>query len=591
MDQVEEVLAKTDIVELINERVSLKKAGRNFKALCPFHSEKTPSFIVSPERQIFKCFGCNIGGDAYKFLMEYEKMDFGEALRYLADRANVELKSYQPRGDEAIKKKLYQVNHLAAELYYYLLTKHEAGQKARDYLADRGIKKEIIEEFRLGYAPNRWQMLKEFLVDKKGLESENVIKAGLVFENRRGQLTDRFRGRVMFPLLDNRDHIVGFSGRLLEERENAGKYINTPETPIYHKSQLLFGLTQAKDALRKQKKAIVVEGEFDMISPFQAGIENIVAIKGSALTIEQIKLLKRYVDELLLALDADTAGQKATRRGIQLAVNEGLNVEVITLGEYKDPDDAVRADPEFFREQIKKAQSIFDYYIESALERFDQASAWGKKQIVDDLAPVLLAIDDEVLRSHYVRRLAEELGIDEQAILEKTRQADSLFTSQTRQENKRFQKKAEKDRRQVLEEYLFAIAFQYQHEEVLIDENLAGCLSNPGLERIIEQLKEFLAENDEFDSETFVKELPEELKAIFNDFYLVPLPEKLADPNRQDKEIAQVKEELVALSLRAKINDLTRQVAQLEKEGQSEKVTELQEKIAQMIQKRKAVLK
>ena len=242
MSQIDEVLAKTDIVELIGSYLPLKKAGRNFKALCPFHAEKTPSFIVSPERQIFKCFGCQIGGNALKFLMEYEKMDFGEALRFLAQRAGITLRDYRPGPQEAKRERLLQLNHLAAELYHFLLTEHRAGEPGRKYLAQRGIKKETIEEFNLGYAPLRRNLLEEFLVGKKGFSREELELSGLVFKNNKGQLGDRFFQRLMFPLTAQRGNVLGFSGRLIFPREGTGKYINTPETPLYHKSQMLFGL-------------------------------------------------------------------------------------------------------------------------------------------------------------------------------------------------------------------------------------------------------------------------------------------------------------------------------------------------------------
>ena len=354
MSQIDEVLAKTDIVELIGSYLPLKKAGRNFKALCPFHAEKTPSFIVSPERQIFKCFGCQIGGNALKFLMEYEKMDFGEALRFLAQRAGITLRDYRPGPQEAKRERLLQLNHLAAELYHFLLTEHRAGEPGRKYLAQRGIKKETIEEFNLGYAPLRRNLLEEFLVGKKGFSREELELSGLIFKNNKGQLGDRFFQRLIFPLTDQRGNVLGFSGRLIFPREGTGKYINTPETPLYHKSQMLFGLAQAKEAIRQEKKVLVVEGEFDMISPYQAGIKNVVAIKGSALTEEQVKLLHRFSEEILLALDEDSAGDAATRRGIQVALNEGLNVFVVSLlGKYKDPDEAVRANLGFFKQRIK----------------------------------------------------------------------------------------------------------------------------------------------------------------------------------------------------------------------------------------------
>jgi DNA primase len=589
MDQVEEVLSKVDIVELINERVPLKKAGRNFKANCPFHSEKTPSFIVSPERQIFKCFGCGQGGNAYKFLMEYEKMDFGEALRYLADRVGVKLKSYRPGPDESRRRRLYEINHLAAETYHFLLTKHKVGQKARQYLVDRGIKKETIEEFRLGYAPDEYEFIGKFLVGKKDFSSEEVEASGLVFKNDRGNLTDRFRGRIMFPLYDNRDNIVGFSGRIITSQENTGKYINTPETNVYHKSQLLFGFNQAKEALRKTKQAIVVEGEFDMISPYQAGVKNIVAIKGSALTEGQIKLLDRYVEELVLALDADSAGDAAARRGIQLAVNEGLNVRVVSLGDkYKDPDEAAQSNSEFFKKQIKKAQSIFDFYIASALKRFDIATAWGKKKVVDEIAPILSDIDDEVLQSHYIQDLATRLKVDSEAVWEKIQKSASALAAE-KDNRQSFHQEEKKDRRQILSDYLFSLCFQENRQQELIDDEFKEFVANPGLVRIIEALEEYLSadEEDDFDSQKFAKKLPEELVTIFNNFFVYPLPEKLADPQAQTKEIAQIKKELELIFLGEKRKELSVKIRQAEEADKEEKVKELSSQIDKIDQKLK----
>jgi len=589
MDQIEEVLAKTDIVELINERVPLKKAGQNYKALCPFHSEKTPSFTVSSQRQIFKCFGCHIGGDAYKFLMEYEKMDFGEALRYLADRAGVKLKSYRPRADEDERKKLYQLNHLAAELYHYLLTEHKVGQKALNYLLKRGIKRKTIKEFNLGYAPQKYGFLEQFLVKKKGFSPQELVASGLVFKNRRGSLTDRFRGRVMFVLKDRRDNIVGFSGRIIEPQENTGKYINTPETMLYHKSQLLFGFNKAKDAMRQVKKVFIVEGEFDMISLFQAGVENVVAIKGSALTIEQIKLLKRYVDELLLALDEDSAGDAATRRGIQLAINEGLNVKVVRLGDYKDPDEAARDNIDFFKKQAKAASGIFDFYISSALERFNINEAWGKKKVVDELAPLLKSIDNQVLRSHYILRLAQELTVDEEAILQQVEQ--SYSSSQEKPYyNNRFQKK-ETDRYQRLQQYLFSVCLQYHHEKELLEEKLAAVIVDSGLSRLLKQLKDYLKKNKKFNSNDFLKQLPKELQEIFNNLYLTPLPAALEDEEKQEKEIAQTKKEIAVFFLRQKIALLTKKITRFENEGKTKKVADLETEMTPLIRKLRSVLK
>jgi len=584
MDQVEEILAKTDIVELIGEYVQLKRAGRNFKALCPFHSEKTPSFIVSPERQIFKCFGCGAGGNAIKFLMEYEKMEFGEALRFLAKRAGVTMRSYQPGPDEAKKQRLYQINHLTGELFYFLLTEHPVGKKALEYLQNRGIQKKTMEEFKIGYAPDERGFLEQFIVQKKGFLKEELEASGLVFKTEANQLIDRFRDRLMFPLLDHRGNIVGFSGRLLQPRKDVGKYINTPETLIYHKSQLLFGLVQAKEAIRQSKQVIVVEGEFDMISPYQAGIKNIVAIKGSALTDEQIKLLHRFAEEILLALDEDAAGDAASRRGIQAAVSQGLNVRVVRLdGKFKDPDEAVLKDLEFFKKQVKRAVPIFDFYIDSALSRFDINAAWGKKQAADELAPILAEIDDEVLRSHYIQRLARELGVADEAIWEKV--GSSVVSGSAAVERKTLSLKGEElpRRGETLMHYFFSVCFQHKKEKLLIDRELAELVVLPAHKRLIRFLKKYFDKNKKFVSRQFAQSLPPELQEIFNEFYLDPLANKIADKGELEKEIEKIKEELKLAYYRQEITRLSKEVVLREKEGKDEEVAALQLKINKLL--------
>ncbi|MBP8591057.1 DNA primase [Candidatus Shapirobacteria bacterium] len=589
MSQVDEVLAKTDIVELIGGYLPLKKAGRNFKALCPFHTEKTPSFIVSPERQIFKCFGCQTGGNAVKFLMEYEKMDFGEALRFLAKRAGITLKSYQPGPEEAKRERLLQLNHLTAELYHFLLLEHRAGEPGRQYLAGRGIKRETIEEFNLGYAPPHRQLLAEFLVKKKGFSREELELSGLVFKGRNGQLEDRFFERLMFPLTDQRGNVLGFSGRLIFPQEGAGKYINTPETLLYHKSQMLFGLAQAKEAIRREKKVLVVEGEFDMISPYQAGIKNVVAIKGSALTEEQVKLLHRFSEEALLALDEDSAGDAATRRGIQVALNEGLNVLVVSLsGKYKDPDEAVRADLNFFKQRMAAAVPVFDFYLASALKRFDINAAWGKKQAVEDLVPTLSGIEDEVLLSSYVKQIASALKIDEEAILAKIAKArkTSLEDNFRRRDEPVLIEKKE-SRQEVLARYLFALCFQTHQEEALLTPGLEEWLDNPGYRRFVAALEKFLAKEKKFSSFDFSQKLAPELKEIFDEFYLVPLPEKLDQPEEQEKEIRRVLNELRQLYLKKQLGKLTEELEAREKAGEKEALPNLEEKINQVLKELK----
>ena len=341
-DHVAQVKQKTDIVSLISEYIDLKKAGRNYRAPCPFHSEKTPSFMVSPELQIFKCFGCSESGDVYSFLQKYENMDFPEALKFLADRAGIKLTQAKFR-KSGEKEKLYEINNLATKFYQYILLKHSAGKEALSYLTKgRGLRAATIKTFQLGFSPDVSDAVKKFLVDKKKFRSEDLARAGILYSGG-GRPVDRFMGRVVFPLLDHRGNAVGFAGRTLPSKEKSlpagkhmAKYINSPETPVYHKSNLLYGLNLTRSEIKSERQAVVVEGELDLISSWQVGVKNIVALKGSAFTQSQANLLSRFTKEVVLALDADIAGDMAARRGIAIAEAEGLEVKVARLGNYKD---------------------------------------------------------------------------------------------------------------------------------------------------------------------------------------------------------------------------------------------------------------
>ncbi|MFA6533509.1 MAG: DNA primase, partial [Patescibacteria group bacterium] len=297
-NQIEEIKQKIDIVEFIGGFITLKKAGRNFKAVCPFHQEKSPSFVISPERGIWHCFGaCGEGGDVIKFLMKWENITFIEALKELAKKTGVKLTLNKISFEDKIwqkKERFIGMNLLASEFFHYILNKTDFGKKASSYLKTRLLNQSIIDKFELGYSPSSWDSLKLFLKKKK-YEEEEMFENGLVIKSERGSYYDRFRGRLMFPLKDSRGNVLGFSGRILSGgNEKEAKYVNTPETPIYHKRECLFGINLALEEIKKQKNVYIVEGELDMITPFQHGYSNFVAVKGTALTIEQLKLLKRY---------------------------------------------------------------------------------------------------------------------------------------------------------------------------------------------------------------------------------------------------------------------------------------------------------
>lgn len=428
-DQIAEIKSKIDIVDLVSGYVGIKKAGKNYKGLCPFHKEKTPSFMVSPELQIFKCFGCSKGGDIFTFLQEIEGIEFPEALRMLADRAGVKLESHRPSPQEEKRKQILAVNSLAKEYFSYILTKHRVGERARDYLNNRGIKKETIETFGLGYAPDSWESLAKFLTGKK-YSVTTLLAAGVVRLRERDKSPyDFFRGRIIFPFFGHNQSIVGFAGRTLGQNEP--KYINIGETPTFKKGSFLYGLSQAKMAIKQEKSAIVVEGPFDVISPFQAGTQNIVGSQGTALTLEQIKLLKRYTPNISLCYDTDLAGDSAAKRGIDLAEERGLSVKVVTLPEgYKDPDEMAQKDPTAWKEAAGKAVSVYDFFFSSTFKKHDLSSALGKKRAAAELLPIIKAIPDEIERAHYVQRLASALETDAGVVRAAMEKAPARHASQ-----------------------------------------------------------------------------------------------------------------------------------------------------------------
>jgi len=465
VDQVEEVKSKIDIVELISEYLPLKKAGRNWKGLCPFHGEKTPSFMVNPELQIFKCFGCSVGGDAFSFLQQMEGMEFGEALKLLAKRTGVTLTSYRPSMTEERKDRLLSANTLARDYYHFVLTKHALGKEAGKYLDKRGVTGDSVERYKLGFAPDGWDFLMKYLEGKKSFKREELSGAGLVVE---GKSYDRFRNRIMFPLNNHRGQTVGFAGRVMPGADETagGKYVNTPETEVYHKGDLLYGLDVNKTEIKTAGWVVVVEGELDSIASWQAGVKNVVAIKGSALTLKQVEILRRYVDTVVLALDADLAGDAAARRGIEVAQKQGLIVKIVNAGseelnpkKYKDPGEWGIGDPEGWIKAVEAAIPIYDFYLESAVKRHG-LDAVGKTKVGRELLPLWAGIDDEIMKAHYVKKLAGILEVGEEDVRKQMEKAINTSTSATKPSTPEAAKLPENTntRREMVEEYLIGLA-------------------------------------------------------------------------------------------------------------------------------------
>lgn len=416
MSQIQQVKEAINIVELLSEKLSLQRAGTYWKANCPFHSEKSPSFFVSEQFQRYKCFGCGEHGDVFTFLEKYDGLTFGEALQQLAERAGIKLESYRPDPAEEQRQILLEILDLAKEYYSYLLNEHEAGEPGRAYLKERGVTKESQKVFQMGYAMDAWDGLITYLHGKKGYPLEALEDAGLTVRGKTGRPYDRFRGRLMFPLKNHRGQVVGFSGRTLIKDAKEAKYINSPETMLYHKSQMLYGYSELYQFLRTTKTAIVVEGEFDVISSAQAHVNNVVAIKGSALTADHLRLLSRVVEKIIFSLDVDAAGIKATKRAIELAKDLPLEMRVVRVPNGKDPDELARQDPAAWCEAAKSSVSVYEFLVQAALQQYDANTPEGKRQIVTDLAPVLEHISHAVEQEVYVKKLAAALNTKEETL-------------------------------------------------------------------------------------------------------------------------------------------------------------------------------
>jgi DNA primase len=410
MSVVEEVKQKIDIVEVISQYTKLTRSGRTFKGLCPFHSEKHGSFFVYPDQQSWHCFGaCGTGGDVYSFLMKKENLAFGEALRQLADKAGIVI----PQEVEAEKvrqkyDRLYEANDAAAEYYHQLLLKSTDAEKVRSYLIHRGLNAQSVETFRLGYSPNAWDSLRQYL-SERGFTDAEMLEAGLIMESESKTRHDRFRYRLMFPIADTRGRIIGFGARALDDAQP--KYLNSPDTPLFHKGGNLYALHLARDAMRKQEQAVLVEGYMDVILPHQYGFNNVLASMGTAITEDIALSLKKITRNIVLAMDADVAGEEAMLRALPLENVLDSEIRMVLLPEGKDPDELILADKEAWPRLITQARPILDYAFERAVISVDLKSARGKSAAADKLLPLVGQIKEPVRQSYYLNKLAELVGV------------------------------------------------------------------------------------------------------------------------------------------------------------------------------------
>jgi len=416
---LEQVRQNNDVVEVIGSYFPLKRAGANFRALCPFHKEKTPSFNVNPQKQIWHCFGCGAGGNVFSFVMKYENLEFVDAVRRLAERAGIQLQFEERRGEAApdLKEQLFRVHELAANFYHHNLLKHPGAEPAREYLKKRQIALEVAERWRLGYSPDAWDGLLQFATKKK-FAPGTLETAGLALRRESGTgFYDRFRGRLMFPIGDEQGRTVGFSGRILVEAKDQPKYVNSPETPIFQKGRILFALDRAKRAIIEEKYAIVCEGQVDAISCHEGGIENVVAPQGTALTEQHARILKRYAEEVVLMFDADDAGQNAIVRSAEPLWEAGVIIRVAVIPEGHDPDSFIKTfGAAKLKHLLAETPSFFAYLLDRLSRQHDPRTERGKLQIARQMAAWLARIPTPILLATYAQQTAKRLDIHEDVL-------------------------------------------------------------------------------------------------------------------------------------------------------------------------------
>jgi DNA primase len=417
-ETIEEVRSRNDIADVIGSYLSLKNAGTRFKANCPFHKEKTPSFTVSPDRQIYHCFGCGAGGDVIRFVQEYEKVDFMTALQMLADRVGMELSLEEGgEGNGADKRKLFQIHDGVAQLYQRILLEHESGEAGRAYLASRALKPETVKAFQIGFAPDRFDALEKWAQQKK-IPLELMEQAGVMIKSdKRSGYYDRFRNRLMFPIRDEAGRVIGFSGRAIVKDEKSGKYVNSPETALFHKSRVLFAIDKARRAMADSRIAIVCEGQIDAIRCHEAGLANVVASQGTALTADHARMIRRYADEVILVLDADTAGQNAALKSSAAFVAEELSVRVASLPAGEDPDSLIRDHGvDALRSRVDAAVSALDFLMDVMLQKETPGNEAGLMRTAKAVQALVAQAPGAVQRDRMVQHAAERLGISPAAL-------------------------------------------------------------------------------------------------------------------------------------------------------------------------------
>lgn len=585
MQPSDEIKSRLDIVDIIRDYVPLKAAGVNFRANCPFHREKTPSFMVSPEKQIYHCFGCGKGGDVLSFIMEIEGVSFVEALRILAPKAGVTLQKQNPQVASK-KNRLLDIMEASVNFYHDVLSDNPQAEPSRKYLKERGLSEETIKSWQIGYAPESWDDIMNWLKGKGFSENEIFLAGMSIKKEGTNRYYNRFRDRIMFPIWDVNGNSVAFSARVnpaKEEVEKMGKYINSPQTMIYDKSKILFGLDKAKMEIKSQNYAILVEGQMDVITAHQHGFKNVIASSGTALTTEQVALIKRYTNNIALAFDMDNAGQMAADRGIREAMRAEMNIKVIELDEGKDPDEFIKKDPSGWVRAVENSKPMMEYYFDKTFKDLNPEKIDDKREAAKKLLPIIIKLENSIEKDHWIKKLSQKIDIGESALREAIAKIKKPVERNYTQENKQPepQKQAPLSREEKLSEVFIALLIkfpyliQYSIEKIGIDQ-LFGLLSKSIYKELIlyynstikessgqnvfqyGDFKNFLSEN----IENSVEISENGRNQIIKDLDRLAL---LGDRDFYDFDDAQAKKELVFIILTLKKIYLSQRMKEIEK--------------------------
>lgn len=570
MTPIDEIKNRLDIVEVIQGYIRLKKAGKDYKALCPFHKEKNPSFYVSPSKQIWHCFSCNMGGDMFTFVEKIEGVEFSDALRILAKKAGVILKREDPK-IRSKRKILYDICEEAVSFFQEQLDKNKGVQF---YLKKRGLQSKIIKDFRIGYALNSWDGLNKHLTEL-GFKEDDIERAGLITKKEGGnKYYDRFRNRIMFPISDLNGQIVGFTGRIYGKEQEGGKYINTPETLIYNKSMIIYGLDKAKVDIRKKNQCVLVEGQFDVIMAHQSGSKNAVAVSGTALTLEHLKILKRYTENLIFSFDADIGGDEATKRSVGLAQQLEFNIKVVLLPRHKDPADIIKENPKRWEEIIGGAKPFMEFYFNNTFSKYPQKlTVDNKREIAKELLFPIKNTINTVERAHWLQLLASKLKVEEKVLLEalrriKAREAgDEIFSAP---------RALKKERTEGLEEYLLGLALKYpKHRSYLVKNFKESLFNSAKIKKLFHDIKSKnkLSSEQEFLKNYLIfkieycdleeKDILNEIECCIKEIKSIKLKEEMKQVSLDIREAEQKRKNKDLKRLTQKFSKLAEQLNQL----------------------------